>query len=234
MLAIGGGGKTTDQSPYRALLTASYPNNDLSGWVVSSKDHEYPHPHELITHVIGIKIKGMSRQQLLESMYVSTAASGVASHPEGETGVPSDNFILVGGGFRVDWHGAGNLGIASFPITEFSWKACSKDHGISDPSNLQVFAICIKKNIAVGTVTVAITKADSNQAPHPEAVALVKPGFALVGGGAEVHWNELGNFLWKLEPSTSQAQSFSAASKDVIYPDPSIITAYALGIRIDE
>jgi len=234
MLAIGGGGQTTDRSPYKALLTASYPNNDLSGWVVSSKDHEYPHPHELITHVIGIKIKGMSRQQLLESMYVSTAASGVASHPEAETGVPSDNFVLVGGGFRVDWHGAGNLGTASFPITEFSWKACSKDHGISDPSNLQVFAICIKKNISVGTVTVAITKADSNQTPHPEAVALVKPGFALVGGGAEVHWNELGNFLWKLEPSTSQVQSFSAASKDVIYSDPSIITAYALGIRIDE
>ena len=105
MLAIGGGGQTTDRSPYKALLTASYPNNDLSGWVVSSKDHEYPHPHELITHVIGIKIKGMSRQQLLESMYVSTAASGVASHPEAETGVPSDNFVLVGGGVqgRLAW-----------------------------------------------------------------------------------------------------------------------------------
>ena len=91
-----------------------------------------------------------------------------------------------------------------------------------------------QKNISVGTVTVAITKADSNQTPHPEAVALVKPGFALVGGGAEVHWNEWGNFFWKLEPSTSQAQSFSAASKDVIYLDPSIITAYTFGIRIDE
>jgi hypothetical protein len=64
---------------------------------------------------------------------------------------------------------------------------------------------------------VAITKVDSNQTPHPEAIALVKPGFALVSGGAEVHWNDWGNFLWKLEPSTSQAQSFSAASKDVIY-----------------
>ncbi len=41
MLAIGGGSKTIDQSPYRALLTASYPNNDLAGWVVSSKDRWY-------------------------------------------------------------------------------------------------------------------------------------------------------------------------------------------------
>ena len=59
-------------------------------------------------------------------------------------------------------------------------------------------------------------------------------GFRVDWRGAEVHWNEWGNFLWKLKPSTSQAQSFSAASKDLIYPDSSIITAYALRIRIDE
>ncbi len=56
----------------------------------------------------------------------------------------------------------------------------------------------------------AITKADSNQTPHPGTVALVKPGFALVGGGGEVRWNYWGNFLWKLEPSnltSSELQS---------------------------
>ncbi len=67
----------------------------------------------------------MGRKQLLDSMHFSTDASGVASHSEAETGVPSDDFVLVGGGFRVDWHGDGNLGTASFPITEFSWMACS-------------------------------------------------------------------------------------------------------------
>ena len=53
-------------------------------------------------------------------MYVSTAVSGVASHPEAETGIPSDDFVPVGGGFRVDWYGAGNLVTASFHSTEFS------------------------------------------------------------------------------------------------------------------
>ncbi len=84
-------------------------------------------------------------------MYVSTAASGVASHPEAETGVPSDNFVLVGGGFRVDWYGAGNIGTTSFLITEFSWKACSKDHGISDAIN-DAKAKAIKHNVKVNFV----------------------------------------------------------------------------------
>src|SRR5262245_1582833 len=72
MIAIGGGGTATN-SPEGALLTASFPNGDQSGWVVSSKDHLKTNPHELITYVIGMKIAGMSKQQLLESIVVSQA-----------------------------------------------------------------------------------------------------------------------------------------------------------------
>jgi hypothetical protein len=231
MIAIGGGGTATD-SPQGALLTASYPNDDLSGWIVSSKDHEVSNPHELITYVIGMKIAGMSKQQLLHLVSVTRSDSGEAPHPEAETGVSSEKFVLVGGGFRVDWRGAGNLGTASFPSTEFSWKARSKDHDISDPSNLRVFAIGIRRDLPVGQVIGAISMAGSSQAPHPAAVATVEEGFALTGGGAEVHFNGAGNLLWKLEPATSRDPSFSAASKDHVDSDPSTITAYALGIRI--
>lgn len=231
MIAIGGGG-TAAEFPVGALLTASYPNDDLSGWVVSSKDHENANPHELITYVIGMKIAGMSRDQLKNSVYISVADSGVAPHPEAEAGVPSDEYVLVGGGFRVDWNGAGNLATASFPSTEVSWKARSKDHDISDPSNIRVFAICLNKNLPVGHVAVTIERADSGQMPHPAAVATVEPGFALTGGGAEVHWLGDGNLLWKLEPSTSNTPTFSAASKDHIHSAPSTITAYAIGIQI--
>jgi len=230
MIAVGGGG-TAAENP-GALLTASYPNDDLTGWVVSSKDHEVPCPHELTTYVIGLKIAGMSRQQLRDSIEVTFADSGTAPHPEAETGVPSDQFVLIGGGLRVDWQGAGNLATASFPSTEFSWKARSKDHDISDPSNLRVFAICLRRDLPVGNVVTRIDRADSGQANHPAAVASLDPGFALTGGGAEVHWQGAGNLLWKLEPSTSISPSFSAASKDHVDPDPSTLTVYALGIRI--
>jgi hypothetical protein len=230
MIAIGGGG-TGSENP-GALLTASHPNDDLSGWVVSSKDHEVPNPHQLVTYVIGLKIAGMTRDQLRNAVFVSVADSGVAPHPEAETGVPDDSFVMIGGGFRVDWHGAGNLATASFPSTEFSWKARSKDHDISDPANLRVFAMCLRRNLPVGQVRVSIQRSDSGQAPHPAAIANVAAGFALTGGGAEVHTNGPGNLLWNLEPSTSNNPTFAAASKDHVDPSPATITAYAIGIRL--
>jgi hypothetical protein len=230
MIAIGGGG-TASENP-GALLTASHPNDDLSGWVVSSKDHEVPDAHQLVTYVIGMKIAGMTKQQLRNAIFVSVADSGVAPHPEAETGVPDDSFVMIGGGFRVDWHGAGSLSTASFPATEFSWKARAQDHDISDPSNIRVYAMCIRRNLPVGRVVVSIERADSGQAPHPAAIVNAANGFALTGGGAEVHTAGPGNLLWKLEPSTNNNPTFAVASKDHVDSSPATITAYAMGIRL--
>ncbi|NEW69517.1 hypothetical protein [Streptomyces rhizosphaericus] len=233
MIAIGGGA-TAAEYPNGALLTASYPTDDLSGWTVSSKDHIDAQAHELVSYVIGLKIAGMSRDQLLRSVHVARADSGLAPHPEAEAGLPSsDEYVLVGGGFRVDWHGGGNLATASFPSTETSWKARSKDHLVSDPANMRVFAIGLRRFLPVGLVSNSFTRADSGQSPHPAAVASVEPGFALTGGGAEVHYRGSGNLLWKLEPATTQTPSYSAAAKDHHVSDPSTITAYAVGIRLN-
>ncbi|MCP9210283.1 hypothetical protein [Streptomyces cucumeris] len=232
MVAIGGGA-TAVESPHGALLTASYPNDDLSGWTVGAKDHIDAQAYELVSYVIGLKIAGMSRDELLRSVYVSRADSGVAPHPEAEAGLPSSNdYVLVGGGFRVDWHGGGNLATASFPATETSWKARSKDHIVSDPANIRAYAIALRRRLPVGTVFNTFTRADAGRAPHPAAVASLTPGYALTGGGAEVHWNGSGNLLWKLEPATTQTPSFAAASKDHHTPDPATLTAWALGIRL--
>jgi hypothetical protein len=58
-------------------------------------------------------------------------------------------------------------------------------------------------------------------------------GYALTGGGMEVHWSGAGNLPWKLEPATAQTPSFSAAAKDHHVSGPSAVTAYSVGIRID-
>jgi hypothetical protein len=232
MVAIGGGA-TAVEHPQGALLTASYPNDDLSGWAVSSKDHLYAQQHELTAYVIGLKIAGMTRAQLLRAVHVARADSGTAPHPEAEAGIPSSrDYALVGGGFRVDWHGAGNLATASFPSTDFSWKARSKDHTVSDPARIRSVAISLRRNLPVGRLSSTIVRAQSSQVPHPAAVATLPPGYALTGGGAEVHYHGAGNLLWKLEPSVTWVPSFSAASKDHGTPDPATLTAYALGIKL--
>jgi hypothetical protein len=233
MVCIGGGG-TAAEGPNGALLTASYPNDQLSGWLVSSKDHEVPNPHQLTGFAIGLKIRGISREQMMDNfLRVETGDSGAAPHPEASASMP-DPFLLVSGGFRVDWNGAGNLGTASFPENNFSWKVRSKDHDISDPSNIRAFAIGIRRDLPVGAVTTFVRSADSATSAHPRSVVALPTGFAMTGGGAEVHWSGDGNLLWMLQPATrTDRQEFSSASKDHIHPSPATITSYILGIRVN-
>jgi len=92
--------------------------------------------------------------------------------------------------------------------------------------------MCLKRNLSVGRIQHSITRADASQANHPAALANVTPGFALTGGGAEVHTTGNGSLLFRLEPSTDNNPTFDAASADHKLPDPTTLTAYALGIRL--
>jgi hypothetical protein len=231
MVAIGGGAEGA-RLPHGALLTASYPNGDLSAWLASSKDHEVAQPHKLTCYAIGLKIAGMTRNQILDNIHVEVQDSGVGNHPEAAATVPGQH-VLVSGGFKVEWAGAGNLGTASFPETNSSWKARSKEHNIADPANIKAYAISIKEKLPVGIVRVDINEQESAQAQHPSVLADVDPGFALTGAGARVNWQGAGNLLWMIRPTTSTAnQDVSAASKDHNVMSPATIVAYSLAIKI--
>ena len=230
MIAIGGGATATNQGA-GALLTASYPTANLDGWVVSSKDHLRSSPHELTTYVIGLKIAGMSRDELRAAVRVESASNS-GPHPEAEAGVPSGTYELVGGGFKIDWNGAGNLATASFPSSASSWKARSKDHGQASPATLHSYAIGLRRSLPVGTVSAAVGRAFGSQAAHPTATAVVPDGHALTGGGAEVRWGGAGSLLWKLEPTRTATPYFIASAKDHVTSDPATVDVYAVGIRL--
>lgn len=232
MVAIGGGGEAA-MLPEGALLTASYPDGDLRAWQVSSKDHMKPNHHQLVAYAIGLKIEGMSRDDLVKEIHISRNESAYAELPEASASLPS-GYKLISGGFRVNWSGEGNLGTASFPESEFSWKARSKAHMKSSPASLLVWALGIRETLPVGRVVVSIKSHGSEPGLVPSATADVQPGFALTGGGAEVHWRGEGNLLWKLCPVTKTTnQEFTGASKAHMKPDLSSITVYSLGIRIE-
>jgi len=235
MVVIGGGVEAT-LLPYGALLTASYPNEEMSAWLGSSKDHTGPNPHKLKVYALGLKIAGMSRDDLIQHIYVGRNNSETAQHPEASQGVPG-GYLLVSGGFNVNWRDfnpyGGNLATASFPENELSWKARSKDHTYVSRAVLTVYAIGLKENLPVGTVQRTIQESRSGHAQHPNATANCPAGYALVGGGAEVQWTGAGNLLWRLKPTIEVAnQDFTASSKDHTFPSPATITAYALGIKI--
>lgn len=228
-----GGGVEGSRAPYGNLITASYPNSDLSAWLVSTKDHSYPDPVAIKAWAIGLKIAGLTRQQLISMMAVNVASSSYDAHPDISSGLP-EGYVLVGGGIKVNWSGNGNIATASYPETAFTWRAKSKDHSISSPASTQVYAIGLKKSIVgIGNIAATTIASDSTYAQHPASFANMTPGYALTGCGALVNWTGYGNLLWKIKPVTTGNQyGCEASSKDHEYVSPATIRTYATGIAL--
>lgn len=228
-----GGGVEGSRAPYGNLITASYPNSDLSAWLVSTKDHSYPDPVAIKAWAIGLKIAGLTRQQLISMMAVNVASSGYDAHPDISSGLP-EGYVLVSGGIKVNWSGAGNIATASYPETSFTWRAKSKDHSVSSPASTQVYAIGLKKSlVGIGNIAVTTIASDSTYTGHPASMANMTPGYALTGCGARVDWAGAGNLLWKIKPSTTGNQyGCEASSKDHEIASPATIRTYATGISL--
>ena len=227
-MVVVGGGAVAKWTEIGALLTGSYPTREMNGWTGSSKDHMHTHQHELDVYALGLKVHGMTREELLNYMCVIVVTSPVCAHPEARAELPPD-YLLLGGGAKVDWHGCGNLLTASYPSSLTSWTARSKDHEVSDPASLTVFAIGIRRHLPVGTVETHIQRVDSGWAPHPLSFANVQPGFTMTGGGAEAHWEGAGSLLWKLRPTQ---YGFEGGSKDHDISDPCVLSVYSIAMRI--
>ena len=227
MLVVGGGA-VARWTGNGALLTDSYPVQKMNAWSGSSKDHSVPDPHELDVYAIGLKVKSMTRDELLRCIYVATSTSEVCAYPEATATLPS-GYLVLGGGFRVDWHGYGNLATASFPSSYTSWTVRSKDHEVSDPASITAYAIGIRRDLPVGTVETNIQRADSSPTQHPLGFAGVLPGFTLTGGGAEAHWLSQGSLLWKLAPTEN---GFEGGAKDHDVPEVSVLSVYSVAMRI--
>jgi hypothetical protein len=140
-----GGGVIGAESPEGGLLTASYPNDDLSGWLVSAKAHLHEDQFLLTAFAIGLRIDGMTREQLMNHIIVQFADSETADHPETFVSVPP-GYVLISGGFRVASGYMGNLGTASFPDNDnATWRARSKDHLVADPTTIRAYAIGLRQ-----------------------------------------------------------------------------------------
>lgn len=229
-----GGGVKGKRTPTGNLITASYPNDKLSAWLVSTKDHLRVDQANITAWAIGLKVEGLTRQELIEHMHVNVAASDYVSHPDVSTSVP-EGYSLIGGGFDVDWSGYGNIATASYPENAFSWRAKSKDHGKLSPASIDVYAIGIKEFIPnIGNIIVDISKAESGNTNHPQSAENINPGFALTSCGANVKWSGNGNLLWKIEPKAINSQhGCEASSKDHLYSSPASIETYSVGIMAD-
>jgi hypothetical protein len=151
-----------------------------------------------------------------------------APHPHIAPNVPA-NFHILGVGAAVDPPDAASFLTAMWPVSSSEWDVAAKDHLV--PSPARVTAFCIAAS-SIGADDYHIAE-DTTPAPvaHPEARAVLPPGFVLVGGGARVNWNpatDAGSLLYASHPGTGQ--SWHAAAKDHMIPSPATVTAFAIGL----
>jgi len=218
---ISGGAHVDYQDPGN-LLTASYPDGP-SAWVVRSKDHVQPSPARVEAWAVALYDPNDEWE-----VRVVSATSSPAAHPAVSATLPP-GYTMTGGGAQVHWTGAGNLLTASYPQSPRSWEAKSKDHTRSDPAALTVYVIGIRPRNGAPPPESSIFSAQSGRENHPTSTASIPSGYLLVGGGAEVNWQGAGNLLTASYPNN--AGGWIAASKDHLVADPSVITAYAIGVR---
>ena len=172
---------------------------DWKGWTVATRDLEVADPCKLMGFALGMKIAGLSREELITNLKVFTELEGnPTSHAELSCYV-EDGFLLLGGGFEVlDQNGGGNMATASFPNSTFSWMARSRDEDIPTPSRLRVFAIGISPNLkkpnptgpptSIGNVDTTFASSESLAGLGCMATPRPLPGYALCGGGACAHF----------------------------------------------
>jgi hypothetical protein len=215
-------------NPAGNMLTAMYPNNDGTTWTVASKDHEVESKAVITAYSIVAEMANGSPISVDDYRVVS-ATSALAAHPTMQVDLP-DEFVVVGGGARTNYAGAGSLLFASYPTPDLrGWIASAKDHLTSDPVTITVWAIGLKKSFLQGAgMTVKSFYTSSPISNHPSTTFTV-PNFYLTGIGARVNWNGAGNLLTASYPQ--DRQTVLAAGKDHIIGDPSTITAYAIGFQ---
>lgn len=228
-----GGGAIGNPQPGN-FLTMSRPSLDLNGkedwkgWAVATRDHEVANPCKLVGVALGMKVDGLSREELISNLKIFTELdANPASHTELSCYV-EDGFLLLGGGFEVlDQDGGGNMATASFPNSNYSWMARSRDEDIPTPSRLRVFAIGISANLmkpnptgqptSIGNVETTFASSESLASWASMATQRPLPGYALCGGGACAHFGMVRGetyadlqvdrnapmFIWGLDPMIS-------------------------------
>lgn len=216
-----GGGAFDHWSDPGSLLTASYPRGPQT-WFAAGKDHIVSSPASVTAFALALHDPNNEWDVLIRS-----ETSSPAPHPQAVVFLP-DGYTLTGGGAFVDWHGAGNLLTASFPNSDRSWEARSKDHQTSDPSRITAYVIGVRPRS--GNLRNIINSATGASAAHPSAQVCLDPGWILSGGGALDQWDGFGNLLTASFP---QGTCWFAAGKDHLVSSPGAVTAYAIGIRTD-
>lgn len=215
-----------------AYLTESRPDLASNTWRAASKDHQYSDSHVLNITAVGLKIEGVTPDQLKSYMQIFTNESGYSSHPNTSVAVPS-NYILLGGGAKVNWSGNGNLLTESYPIGN-SWMVASKDHKFASPASITAFAIGIQNvNLpGFGYLEAAVSAASTYSSSGQGVISNSVPsGWIISCPGGQAQYSGAGRLIMGIEMSNYNPFNSTIRTKDIGTASSGYSYAYAARIR---
>lgn len=234
-IILGGGayvdwnGPCSPITPVGNLLTAMYPNDNLTTWTVASKDHIKASPARIFAYAIVAQMQDGTPIPGELYKVVSGTSTTPSSSPTLRVDVPAE-FTVVGGGAKVNYGtGNGNILFASHPTPGLGgWVGFSKDHLEFDPSTITVWAIGIRTAF-LSKYQLRVTSFNSTSSPiaHHPRQTLVVPNFYLTGVGARLNWSGAGSLLTASFPQ--DRQTVVAEGTDFVESDPATITTFAIG-----
>lgn len=227
---VGGGAVITPEfEAPGAFLTAAYPDANFTTWHAVSTQHLATYNHTLVGYAIGLKLTGLTKQELITNMILVTDSSEIAPHPATSSTV-SDNYFLIGGGAKVTYSDTPNVLVASHPSGN-TWHVSSKDHIVSSPATIKSYAIGIKKfNSVYGNLDVA-QAFESTYALTGFGVTDVYADNSWVvtsPGGKATYNDNWGRMLYALEPNLRSVQ---AVTNDIYWADSGETFAYLIKMR---
>jgi hypothetical protein len=232
---IGGGAWADYSNGQGALLTGSHPLNDqLTTWVAEAKDHLYVNYHTLHVYAVGLRLRNVSRSTLRNYMNYKTNTSGSDSHPSANATV-DNGYRLIGGGAKVNWSGQGNLLTESYPYSDITWRAVSKDHYYVSPATITAYAIGITTGSIPGFGTLVADLGSTGTATVSSGVASastnVRSGYVFSCFGGRSTYASYGRLLTRIGPNPNQYTNILSVSKDHYIPDGGTTYAYYLEIK---
>ena len=228
-IAIGGGVEGAE-APFGHYLTASVPSLDLSAWLVSTSDLNVADPVQIKAWAIGLKIAGLTRDELRQHVKVRKAISTYGPLPDIAVSMPA-RYVQIGGGYKVHYVGNANVAWAGYPLSSNTWRAASKQHIAPVDASIEAYSIGLHKDIpGVGRIVASMKSTTSGFTTRPRGSASVGSAFARTGCGALVNWTGTGNLLWMLKPIAGRG--CEAAAKDDTVSSQASIRTTAVGIRV--
>jgi hypothetical protein len=233
---VGGGAMIIDPASHpNAFLFESRPKLGTNEWYASSKDHGTSDIHQLSIVAIGMKVCGLTADQLRSHMSELSSTTNIPqSHNNVISGGPGTGYTMISGGAIVNYGtGYGNLLVSSYPDSNLGnpgWHVESKDHLHSSPATISTYTIWIETAFINGKLNISITHASTVYTSSGPSVNATWTAPLFTTTGALGTYNGQGRMLQAIYPTDPGYPSIYVRNKDQQYGDSGNLTAYAITI----